>query len=57
MTPKEFKEKMQELISGEGGWDFEARHSQMDDLMCEALSDLGYGDGVALFKEADKWYA
>jgi len=56
MTPKEFKEKIQEIIE-KYDWDTEDCHFKMDNLMCEVLSELGYKDGVALFKEADKWYS
>ena len=56
MTPKEFFDKMTE-IEDEFYSDLEVCHSKMDDLMCEVLDELGYGDGVHVFKGADKWYA
>lgn len=28
-----------------------------DKLMCDVLTQLGYGEGVEIFKNAPKWYA
>lgn len=56
MTPEEFTERML-AISKTMGLDLEGTHIEMDDLMCEALNCLGYGDGVEIFKETEKWYA
>ena len=39
------------------GKDVEECHAAMDDLMCEVLRSLGYGDGVDVFEAAEKWYA
>lgn len=35
----------------------EVCHCEMDDLMCQVLTELGYGDGVKVFDETPKWYA
>lgn len=56
MNPEEFYEKMLQLKNDFGG-DEEAVHIYMDNLMCELLSMLGYGDGVEIFNKTDKWYA
>lgn len=60
ITPKEFYEKMKALsdstVSDEY-IDLEDQHIEMDELMCEVLTQLGYGDGVEAFKNAYKWYA
>ena len=32
-------------------------HIEADDLMCAQLRRLGYGDGIDVFEEMDKWYA
>jgi len=56
MTPKEFKEKMQKIYPTEG-YDEEGAHGDADDLMCAALKELGYGDGVKIFENALRWYA
>ena len=60
MTPEEFEERMKQISatdSGYPGCDMEDRHREMDNLMCELLGSLGYGAGVEIFQETDKWYA
>lgn len=63
MTPEEFAEKMRELAGDpdDNGYywpgDPEAAHHDMDDLMCEVLESLGYGEGVEIFRNTYKWYA
>lgn len=63
MTPEEFAEKMQKarettgFIFGTEVPDIETAHENMDDLMCQVLRDLGYGEGIDIFCNADKWYA
>jgi len=54
MTPEEFKAKMQECADN---YDTECGHSNADALMCELLRSMGYGEGVLIFEEMDKWYA
>ena len=54
MTPEEFAQRMQEISEYES---VQASHIAGDDLMCELLEDLGYGDGVQIFYNMDKWYA
>lgn len=56
MTPEEFTQRMQELWH-EYGWDQEVCHRHMEDLMVAVLCELGYGEGVAIFKTTPKWYA
>ena len=34
----------------------ECNHIDMDNLMCTLLTDLGYGEGVRVFYDADEWY-
>jgi hypothetical protein len=53
VTPEEFKTRMIALRTG----DEEADHARGDDLMCEALRSLGYGEGVEAFEAMEKWYA
>ena len=53
MTPSEFLERMMRCRSG----DQENDHLEMDRLMCDLLTDLGYEDGVSYFENTDKWYA
>lgn len=54
MTPQEFKERMAEICAA---GDEEVRHAQADDLLCELLDQLGYGEGVKIFRHTSKWYA
>lgn len=56
ITPQEFKEKMEKIRSDMGG-DPEIAHGEMDDLIAQTLSDLGYEDGIAIFNEQTKWYS
>lgn len=56
MNPEEFYEKMLQL-KNDFGDDEEEVHSRMDELMCDALSALGYGDGVDIFNRTNKWYS
>ncbi len=37
--------------------DTEVAHSDADDVLCELLVDLGYGDVVDAYLLVDKWYA
>jgi hypothetical protein len=53
MTPEEFKERMEKCRSE----DIEAGHGYADDLMCELLRSLGYGEGIEVFENMEKWYA
>ena len=59
LTPEEFHQQMRNIRDK---WydnydDEEACHEAMDDLMCELLDDLGYGDGVSVFTSTPKYYA
>lgn len=57
MNPQEFYKKMKRLRGNNDDYDEEATHKAMDNLMCEVLTELGYEDGVKVFKETYKWYA
>lgn len=62
MTPKEFADEMRRITDdeqhkGDPYWDTEQVHIEMDNLMCEVLEDLGYGEGVEIFRNELKWYA
>ena len=54
MSPEEFCDRMKKILDDH---DLESAHSDADELMCEVLRQLGYGDGVKVFELADKWYA
>jgi hypothetical protein len=34
----------------------EKAHVQADELMCQILTDLGYEEGIDLFKKMEKYY-
>ena len=57
LTPEEFKQQMQDFFSDGSDNDCESSHIQADKLMCSLLTELGYGEGIEIFKNADKWYA
>ena len=38
-------------------YDKERIHIEMDNLMCELLTTLGYGRAIEIFKSTPKWYA
>lgn len=52
MTPEEFKQKMEEL---KNKFDPEKRHDEADKLLCEALSQLGYSEGIEIYNEMILW--
>jgi len=57
MTPAEFASRMREIYPANGKYDEEEAHGRADALLCELLRILGYGAGVDIFENADKWYA
>jgi len=44
-----FSQKMEGFVE-KAGPDYEQFHAWADDLMCEVLTELGYGEGVEIFK-------
>lgn len=54
MTPEQFAERMRGIAAEH---DTEWKHARADDLMCELLTQLGYGEGVNHFVLMEKWYA
>jgi hypothetical protein len=60
ITPEEFKERMKAIANTDTGYhgcDIEDNHISGDCLMEETLIELGYGDGVEIFRNMPKWYA
>ena len=64
LTPEEFTKSMKDISDklvnppkGYPYYDKEDAHREMDDLMLDLLRSLGYGDGVDIFENTDKWYA
>jgi hypothetical protein len=59
MTPKEFAQRMKDAY--EYFWvekeDEECVHADMDNIMCDLLRQLGYGEGIDIFENTPKWYA
>lgn len=53
-TPEEFKEDMLRASNIESQED---RHYDMDNLMCNLLEALGYGEAIDIFDSTPKWYA
>lgn len=56
MTPEEFKRKLIRINSDPENTT-ECVHRAMDEVMCKVLEQLGYGEGVQIFKQTYKWYA
>lgn len=65
ITPEEFKKRMNELSKNVMELDdqnpdmtsmIEKAHVQADELMCQILTDLGYEEGIDLFKKMEKYY-
>jgi hypothetical protein len=55
-STQKFKEAMENIFPDDG-YDAEGAHLEADDLMCQLLEELGYEEGVKIFKNAEKWYA
>ena len=64
LTPEEFAKSMKDISDKLANppkdnpyYDEEDTHMEMDDLMLDLLRSLGYGDGVDIFENTDKWYS
>lgn len=64
LTPEEFAKMMKDISDKlvnppecRPYYDKEDAHIEMDYLMCDLLRSLGYGDGVDIFENTDKWWA
>ena len=55
-TPEEFEELMRNCVI-DNYYDQEDMHIEMDNLMCDVLRMLGYGEGVKIFEDTPKWYS
>jgi hypothetical protein len=54
MTPEQFLE----FVKGfQGGGDPEIAHSEIDEVMEQILTDLGYGEGIEALQDVTRWYA
>lgn len=54
--PEVFMQQMRALID-ENSNDPEQLHIHADDLICDLLKTLGFGEAVKLFENAPKWYS
>lgn len=54
MDKEEFAKRMAEIAKN---LDSEVGHGEADDLLCEVLRELGYGEGIDIFESMHKWYA
>lgn len=53
MTPEEFAKAMKKASD----YDEEDAHSKMDGIMADLLRQLGYREGINIFKNTNKWYS
>jgi hypothetical protein len=53
MSAEEFKTRMEEIRKED---ETEDGHIEADNLMCNLLNELGYGDGIDVFTDMPKWY-
>lgn len=51
------EEALEELKVIAKDTDTEVAHVDADDVLCQLLSDLGYGDVVMAYRQIGKWYA
>ncbi len=59
MTPEEFAVQMREAYEHHyvENDDEEYVHIVMDDIICNLLRQLGYGEGIDIFNNTPKWYS
>ena len=59
MTPEEFKQAMADARHkfDVDKYDEEDVHIKMDDIMCDLLRSLGYGEGIDIFNNTPMWYS
>lgn len=63
MTPEEFAKAMKKASdnlndpTGRPYYDEEDAHSKMDGIMADLLRQLGYGEGIDIFENTNKWYS
>ena len=63
MTPEEFAKAMKKAsdnlndTTGHPYYDEEDAHSKMDGIMADLLRQLGYGEGIDIFENTNKWHS
>jgi hypothetical protein len=55
MTREEAIAELKQLEQGSWG-DTEAAHLRADEILCDLLTNAGYGDVVAEWEKVQKWY-
>lgn len=55
MDKEVFKQRLDVILSPDGGFDPEKAHIESDDLLIEALTELGYD--CSAFNDVEFWYA
>ncbi|KKN29391.1 hypothetical protein LCGC14_0844650 [marine sediment metagenome] len=53
LNPEEFEKVMEKESQRDC---IQERHATMDDIKGELLRDLGYGKGIIIFNNTEKWY-
>lgn len=48
-TPEQFAQLMNQVVQ-ESGYDFECMKADADQLVCELLKSLGYGEAAEIFQ-------
>jgi pantoate kinase len=51
------EEAIAKLVECQKNDDTEIAHSDADDVLCELLNELGYGDVVAEYQKVFRWFA
>jgi len=65
ISAEEFKKLMEIILadsvyshsSEKPEYDSTKGHERMDELMCYTLRSLGYGEGVDIFEDSERWYS
>lgn len=59
MPPEEFKQLMADTYHKywEIDMDEETVHWKMDEILCDLLRSLGYGEGIDIFDKTPMWYS
>jgi hypothetical protein len=57
MTKKKLEDMALARLEACAGWDTECRHVEQDEVLCDLLTQLGYGSVVEKWKSFDRWYA
>ncbi len=53
---EEYREKLQKIIEDAQG-DVERQHAEADNLLCDLLTEMGFGSLVDDYRDIKKWFA